>query len=55
MNIKKGGYNYISIILKNKFTVSGKYKSDNYFWATSKEGPKKVIQSKNNISNAQRI
>ena len=50
MNIEKGGYSYISIILKNKFTVSGKYKSGNYFWATSKEGPKKVIQSKNNIS-----
>tara|TARA_B100000401_G_scaffold436346_1_gene379650 strand:+ start:1163 stop:1984 length:822 start_codon:yes stop_codon:yes gene_type:complete len=50
INIQKGGYKYISIILKNKFTVSGKYKADNYFWATSKEGPKKIIQSKSNIS-----
>ena len=50
MNIKKGGYSFISIIFKNNFTVSGKYKSGNYFWATSKEGPTKVIQSKSNIS-----
>ena len=46
MNIKKGGYSYISIILKNKFTVSGKYKSGNYFWATSKEGLKKSSNQK---------
>lgn len=50
-NIEEGGYKYISIILNNKFVVSGKYKADNYFWATSKEGPKKIIQSKTNISN----
>tara|TARA_Y100000991_G_scaffold207979_1_gene186570 strand:+ start:982 stop:1803 length:822 start_codon:yes stop_codon:yes gene_type:complete len=50
MNLKKSGYKYISIILNNKFTVSGKYKADNYFWTTSKEGPKEIIQSKSNIS-----
>ena len=49
--IEKGDYKYISIILENKFTVSGKYKAGNYFWETSKEGPKKIIQSNNNISN----
>ena len=38
------------IILNNKFTVSGRYKSDKYFWTTTKEGPKKVIQSENNLS-----
>ncbi len=50
LNIEKGIYRYISIIIENKFIVSGKYKANNYFWGTSKEGPKKIIQSKNNIS-----
>ena len=50
MNIKKGEYKYISIILNNKFTVSGKYKTDKFFWATSNEGPMKIIQSESNIS-----
>ena len=36
-------------ILKNSFIVSGEYKADNYFWTTSKGGPKEIIQSKNNI------
>ena len=50
LNIEKGKYKYISLILKNKFTVSGQYKADGYFWSTSKKGPKEIIQSKNNIS-----
>ena len=50
LKTKKGEYKYISVLLNNKFIVSGKYKTDNYFWATSKEGPKKVIQSESNIS-----
>ena len=50
LNIEKGRYKYIAIILKNKFIVSGKYKTDNYFWSTSKEGPRKIMQSENNIS-----
>jgi len=50
LNIDEGGYKYISVILKNKFTVSGKYKANNYFWATSKEGPKEIIKSESNIS-----
>ena len=50
LKIKKGEYKYISIILKNNFIVSGKYKTDSYFWSTSKAGPKEIIQSKNNIS-----
>ena len=49
--IEKGEYKYITIILENKFTVSGKYNAGNYFWATSKEGPKNIIQSQKNISN----
>ena len=48
---EKGEYKYFSIILENKFIVSGKYSTDNSFWATSKEGPKKIIQSQKNISN----
>ena len=50
LNISQGEYKYISIILENKFLVSGKYKANNYFWTTSKEGPKNIIQSKNDIS-----
>ena len=50
LNIAKGVYKYISVILKNKFIVSGKYKTDKYFWSTSKEGPIKIIQSEDNIS-----
>ena len=50
LNFAEGEYKYISLILINKFIVSGKYKTDNYFWSTSKEGPKEIIQSKSNIS-----
>ena len=50
LNIEKGRYKYISLILKNKFIVSGKYKADGYFWSTSKLGPMEIIKSKNNIS-----
>ena len=49
--IEKGEYKYISIILENKFIVSGKYNAGNYFWATSKGGPKTIIQSNKDISN----
>ena len=51
LNIEEGRYKYISLILRNKFIAAGKYKTDNYFWATSKEGPKEIIQSKSNIPN----
>ena len=50
LNISQGQYKYISIILDNKFIVSGKYKANNYFWTTSKEGPENIIQSENDIS-----
>ena len=49
--IENGNYRYISIIIENKFIVSGSYSANNYFWATSKKGPKDIIQSKNKISN----
>ena len=45
-----GNYRYISIILNNKFIVSGSYKANDYFWNTSKKGPKEIIQSKSKIS-----
>ena len=48
---QKGEYKYFSIILENKFVVSGKYSTANSFWGTSKEGPKNIIQSQKNISN----
>ena len=48
---QNGEYKYFSIILENKFIVSGKYNANNSFWGTSKEGPKKIIQSQKNISN----
>ena len=50
LNIEKGTYKFISIILENSFIVSGKYKANNYFWSTSKDGPKEIIQSNNIIS-----
>ena len=49
-NILEGDYKYLSIIFENKFIVSGRYKANNYFWTTSREGPKNIIQSKDNIS-----
>ena len=53
--INNGNYRYISVIIKNKFVVSGSYKANNYFWSTSKKGPKEIIQSKNKISNPSRF
>lgn len=50
LNFDEGDYKYIAVILRNNFIISGKYKSENYFWATSKEGPKEIIKSKSNIS-----
>ena len=50
LNIENGNYKYISLILRNKFIVSGKYKANNYFWSTSKSGPQEIIQTKSNIS-----
>ena len=49
--IENGNYRYISIILENKFIISGEYSANNYFWTTSKKGPKDIIQSKNKMSN----
>ena len=49
--IDNGNYRYISVIIKNKFVVSGSYKANNYFWSTSKKGPKEIIKSNSKISN----
>ena len=38
-------------MIKNKFIVSGSYKANDYFWSTSKKGPKEIIQSKSKMSN----
>ena len=48
--IENGNYRYISIIIENKFIVSGSYRANNYFWTTSKKGPKEIIQSESKIS-----
>ena len=50
LNIDNGNYRYISIIIENNFIISGSYNANNYFWATSKKGPKTIIQSKSKIS-----
>ena len=49
--IENGNYRYISTIIENKFIVSGAYSANNFFWNTSKKGPKDIIQSKSKISN----
>ena len=51
LSIENGNYRYISIIIENKFFVSGAYSANNFFWTTSKKGPKDIIQSKSKISN----
>ena len=53
--IENGNYRYISIMIKNKFIVSGSYNANDYFWSTSKKGPKEIIQSKSKISNPNRF
>tara|TARA_Y100001933_G_scaffold99267_1_gene99701 strand:- start:546 stop:1367 length:822 start_codon:yes stop_codon:yes gene_type:complete len=40
----KGEFKYISVIFKNKFTVSGKYKSGKDIWITNNKGPKNIIK-----------
>ena len=48
-NVDIGGkYKYISMIFENKFSASGKYLAGNFFWKTSRKGPKNVIKDKNN-------
>ena len=42
-------YKYISIVLRNKFTVSGKFSSNEYSWITGKKGPKNVFKAKDNF------
>jgi len=43
-----GEFKYISVVFKNKFTVSGRYKSGQYVWLTNKKGPRNIIKSSNN-------
>ena len=47
--INRREYKYISIIFKNKFTVSGKYNGSENIWNTGKKGPKSVYKAKNNF------
>jgi len=42
----RGTYRYLSIIFRNKFKVSGKYKSNDKFWTSGAKGPGHVFQSK---------
>jgi len=44
----KGEFKYISVVFKNQFTVSGRYKSGQYIWLSNKKGPKNIIRSSNN-------
>ncbi len=41
----RGEFKYISVIFKNKFTISGKYKSGNDIWITNNKGPKNIVKS----------
>ena len=45
---KNEEFQYISIILKNRFTVSGKYQSGENIWITNNKGPKNIIKLKEN-------
>ena len=47
--INRKEYKYISIIFKNKFTVSGKYQSNENIWNSDSKGPKSVYKAKNNL------
>ena len=41
----KGEFKYISVIFRNKFTISGKYKSGKDIWITNNKGPKNIVKS----------
>ena len=43
-----GEFKYISVLFRNEFTVSGKYKSGNNTWLTNRKGPNKLTKSSNN-------
>ena len=42
-------YKYVSIIFKNKFTVSGKFSANENSWNTTKKGPKYVLKATENL------
>ena len=46
----QGEYKYISLILENKFLISGQYDSGGYFWKTSNTGPTNIISSRDQHS-----
>ena len=48
-NLVNREYKYISIIFKNKFTVSGRFSSNENSWNTGKKGPKNVLKAKDNF------
>ena len=45
----KGEFKYIAVIFKNKFTVSGKYKSGKNIWITNNKGPKYLFKSESDL------
>jgi len=45
--VDKGEYQYLSIIFKNKFKVSGKYNSGKVSYKTSSKGPKDIVIDNN--------
>ena len=42
-----GQYSYLSMILKNNFTISGKYTVGNLTYKTGSKGPKDILEDKN--------
>ena len=49
-NIKEGIYKYLTLILKNEFTISGEFKGNNKRWITTKKGPKDILLAKDNLT-----
>ena len=49
-SLQEGNYKYISMILKNKFTVFEKYNTKDSIYRTGPNGPKNIIKDKNENS-----
>ena len=43
-----GEFKHISVIFRNEFTISGKYRSGNNTWLTNRKGPNKLTKLSNN-------
>ena len=50
-----GEFKYISVIFRNEFTISGKYKSGNNTWLTSRKGTNKLTKLSNNIGSPKKF